>query len=111
MQPVITDIKKDNPFWNVIGLAAINTAVSFGRASVRYELIDDATGKLVGEVENTGNARPWNIYPWQVLSDFEPLGHSYIMLNRGAIALRKDVRKIPTRMPHQDSVPSVSVGN
>jgi hypothetical protein len=66
----------------------------YGGASVRYDLFDAETGAQVGEIASKRWAAPWNMYPWQMLQAFQPVGHASTILKRDSKMLRKDLSKI-----------------
>jgi len=91
VRPILTDFKRTNTLLNVIGFAAIQAPISFGGASVRYELVDAASGDQIGVVSCQRNARPWNVYPWNVVQNFETLGQGSVILKSDSRRLRKDL--------------------
>jgi hypothetical protein len=97
VRPVITDVKKVIPWVNLLSFAAVQAPVSFGGLAVRCELFNSATGALVGEISSTRNARPWNVYPWDILQNFQTLGHSSILAKRDARTVRKDLYKLASQ--------------
>jgi hypothetical protein len=101
VKPVITDIKRLNPLANVVSFLALQVVVSYGSASLRYELVDPASGKEVGEISSRRNARPWNVYPWNFLQNFETLGHSSVIVKSDARNLRKDLARLAKLSPGQ----------
>lgn len=96
IKPVITDVKRTSTLANVVSFAALQVVVSYGAASVRFELVDAATGRQVGEITSRRNARPWNVYPWDLFKSFEALGQSSVILQNDAKRLRKDLRRLTT---------------
>jgi len=94
VRPVITEVRRAHPWVNVLSFAAVQAPVSYGGVSVRYELFDAETGEQVGEVESKRCAGPWNIYPWQLLQAFQPVGHASTLLKRDSKMLRKDLSAI-----------------
>ena len=109
VRPVITDVRRANPYVNAVSVAAIQAPVSYGGASLRLELVDAASGALIGEISSKRCAGPWNIYPWQMLQAFEPVGHAATMLKRDARMLRKDLDRL-ARMPQPPPAPTQSAG-
>jgi hypothetical protein len=109
VRPVITDARRANPYINALSFAAIQAPISYGGASLRLELVDAASGTLIGEISSTRCAGPWNIYPWQMLQAFEPVGHASTMLKRDARMLRKDLERL-ARMPQAPPAPAQSAG-
>lgn len=94
VQPVILEVRRANPWVNVVSFAAVQAPVSYGGATVRYELVDADTNTPVGEIASKRCAGPWNVYPWQMLQAFQPVGHAASILKRDAKMLRKDLDKI-----------------
>jgi hypothetical protein len=92
--PIITKVKRTNTVINLISFAAVQMPASYGGASVRYELVDDASGKTIGEITSCRNARPWNVYPWNLLQNFEALGQSSVILKSDARTLRRDLDRL-----------------
>lgn len=109
VRPVITDARRANPYVNALSFAVIQAPISYGGASLRLELVDAASGTLIGEVSSTRCAGPWNIYPWQMLQAFEPVGHASTMLKRDARMLRKDLERL-ARLPQAPPAPAQSAG-
>jgi hypothetical protein len=79
---------------NVLGFAAIQAPISFGGASVRYELFDTASGDRIGVISCQRAARPWNVYPWNVLYNFQPLGQGSVILKSDSKRLRRDLQRL-----------------
>jgi hypothetical protein len=104
VRPVITSFRRTNTLLNLIGFAAIQAPISFGGASVRYELVDAGTGAEIGVITCKRNARPWNVYPWNALYNFEALGQGSVILKSDSATLRKDLRLLSKRSvkPSQD---------
>ena len=94
VRPVITEVRRALPWVNVLSFAAVQAPVSYGGASVRYDLFDAETGALVGEVASERCGAPWNIYPWQLLQAFQPVGHASTILKRDSKMLRKDLNRL-----------------
>jgi hypothetical protein len=94
VRPVITDVKRTSTLANVVSFAAVQAIVSYGAASVRYELFDAATGRQVGEISSERNARPWNVSPLHFVQNFESLGQSSVILKSDAKNLRKDLDRL-----------------
>lgn len=92
--PVITDVKRTNSLANLVSFAAFQVVVSYGGATVRFELSDAATGEKIGEVSSERNARPWNVYPWNMLENFKSTGQSSVILKGDAKILRKDLQHL-----------------
>jgi len=109
VRPVITDARRANPYVNALSFAAIQAPISYGGVSLRLELVDAASGTLIGEISSTRCAGPWNIYPWQMLQAFEPVGHASTMLKRDARMLRKDLERL-ARMPQMPPAPTQEAG-
>jgi hypothetical protein len=97
IRPAITSVKLTNTPLNVLSFAAIQAPVSYGAASVRFDLIDTGSGRKVGEVTSIRHAWPWNLYPWDVLSSFQPTGHSTLMLKRDAKRLKTDLAMLASQ--------------
>jgi uncharacterized protein DUF3313 len=55
IKPVITGVRRSRPIVNLIGFALVPVPLSYGGASVHYDLIDAASGERVGVV--TGRHR------------------------------------------------------
>jgi len=102
IKPIITEVKRTNTLANVISFLAFQVTVSYGAASVRFELVDTSTGKLVGEISSRRKARPWNVYPWDFYQSFTALGQSEAILRSDARRLRKDVNRVLGLSPLQD---------
>lgn len=94
VRPIVTAVKRTNTLLNVLGFAAIQAPVSFGGATVHYELFDGQTGRQIGDVTLQRHARPWNVYPWNVLHNFEALGQASIILRSDSGRLRKDIDRL-----------------
>ena len=94
VRPVITEVRRALPWVNALSFAAVQAPVSYGGASVRYELYDAETGAQVGEIVSKRCAGPFNIYPWQLLQAFQPVAHASTILKRDSKMLRKDLRRI-----------------
>ncbi len=109
VRPVITDVRRANPYVNAVSFAAIQAPVSYGGASLRFDLVDAASGALIGEVSSKRSAAPWNVYPWQILEAFQPVGHASTILKRDARMLRKDLERIG-RMPLSQPAPPHAAG-
>ncbi len=98
IRPVVTGVKLLHPVVNVFSFVTIQAIVSYGAASIRYELWDTTTGKQVGEVLIDRHGRPWNVPLWHFLQNFEPLGHSSLLLASDAKKLRKDLVRLADGM-------------
>jgi hypothetical protein len=96
VKPVITDVRKVIPLLNLVSFLAVQAPVSYGGISVRYELFDAATGAQVGEIGSKRSARPWNVYPWNFLQNFQKLGHSSLLVERDARTVRRDLNRFPS---------------
>ncbi len=94
VHPVITDVKRTSTLANVVSFAAVQAIVSYGAASMRYELFDAATGRQIGEISSERNARPWNVSPLHFVQNFESLGQSTVILKSDAKNLRKDLGRL-----------------
>jgi hypothetical protein len=95
IRPVITDIQRTNSLVNLASFIALRgLVVSYGAASVRYEICDAASGKKVGEITSRRHARPWNVMPWNIFQNFEALGQSSVILKSDAKNLHKDLNKL-----------------
>jgi hypothetical protein len=94
VRPVITEVRRVLPWVNALSFAAVQAPVSYGGASVRYDLYDAETGVQVGEIVSKRCAGPFNIYPWQLLQAFQPVGHASTILKRDSKMLRKDLTRI-----------------
>jgi hypothetical protein len=102
VRPVITRFKRTNTLLNILGFAAVQAPISFGAASVRYELFDTASGARVGVISCQRKARPWNVYPWNALYNFEALGQGSVILKSDSRRLRKDLDRLGKLRPGQD---------
>lgn len=94
VRPVITSVKRTNTLLNAVGFVAIQAPISFGGAAVRYELLDGESGDPVGVISCRRNARPWNVYPWNLLQNFEALGQGSVILKSDSRRLRKDLNRL-----------------
>ena len=94
IHPVITAVKQTDTLTNVAGFVLIQMPLSYGAASVHFELIDAATGRRVGDIDSARNARPWNIPPWEALQSLRPLGQTTVLLKSDAKRLRKDMKRL-----------------
>jgi hypothetical protein len=101
IRPVLTGVKSTDTLFNVVSFALIQMPLSYGRAAVKYQLIDAASGRQVGEIASARNAAPWNLPPWEVLQSFRPLGHSTILLKDDSRRLRKDLKRLSRLTPVQ----------
>jgi hypothetical protein len=90
IRPSITSVRLTNTPLNILSFLAIQAPISYGAASVRFDLIDEASGRKVGQITSVRHAWPWNLYPWDVLSSFQPTGHSMLILKRDAKRLKID---------------------
>jgi hypothetical protein len=97
VRPIITSFKRTNTLLNVVSFAAIQAPISFGGASVRYELVDGKSGEQVGVILCRRNARPWNVYPWNFLKNFDALGQGSVILKGDSARLRKDLQRLDKR--------------
>ncbi len=100
VKPVITDVKRTNALANMVSFAAFQIVVSYGGAGVRFDLVDAATGQKVGEMSSYRNARPWNVYPWDILESFKSVGQSSVILKSDAKLLRKDLQRLAKLQSH-----------
>jgi hypothetical protein len=94
VRPVITGVRRTNTFLNVLGFAAIQAPISFGGASIRYELFDTESGERIGVISCERAARPWNVYPWNALYNFQTLGQGSVILKSDSKRLRKDLQRL-----------------
>ena len=94
IKPIITEVRRTNTLANVVSFLAFQVTVSYGAASVRFELIDATSGRLVGEISCHRNARPWNVYPWDFYQSFMALGQSEAILRSDSRRVRKDVHRL-----------------
>jgi hypothetical protein len=106
VKPIITNVKRTNTLINLISFAAVQMPASYGAASVRYELVDEATGKQIGEITSSRSARPWNVYPWNLLQNFQALGQSSVILKSDAKSLRRDLERLSKLPAAQSGAPS-----
>jgi hypothetical protein len=90
IRPSITSVALTNTPLNVLSFIAFQAPVSYGAASVRFDLIDEASGRKVGEITSARHAWPWNLYPWDLFRSFQPTGHSTLILKRDAKRLKAD---------------------
>jgi hypothetical protein len=90
VEPFITSVKLTDTAVNVVSFALIQMPLSYGAASVRFSLFDSVTGEMMAEVYSDRNARPWNVYPWNILQNFRANGQSSVILKSDAKRLRKD---------------------
>ena len=90
VEPFITSVKLTDTAVNVVSFALIQMPLSYGAASVRFALFDSVTGEMVAEVYSDRSARPWNVYPWNILQNFRASGQSSVILKSDAKRLRKD---------------------
>jgi hypothetical protein len=111
VKPVITDVRRANLYVNLIAFAAIQAPVSYGAASVRYDLFDSESGALIGEVTSKRSAAPWNMYPWQMLQALQPVAHASTILKRDARMLRKDLERVAQLPVAQGTVPEIAGNN
>lgn len=94
VRPILMAVKRTNTMLNVLGFAAIQAPISFGAATVRYELFDSETGRQIGVISCRRAARPWNVYPWNFLRNFEALGQSSVILASDSRRLRRDIERL-----------------
>jgi hypothetical protein len=106
VEPFITSVKLTDTAVNVVSFALIQMPLSYGAASVRFTLFDSATGKMVAEVYSDRSARPWNVYPWNILQNFRANGQSSVILKSDAKRLRKDEAILLNH--HASAAPNVS---
>jgi hypothetical protein len=90
IKPVITGVRRSRPIVNLIGFALVPVPLSYGGASVHYDLIDAASGERVGVVTGRRRGRPWNVF--QSLSS---LGHARLVLNGDAKRIKRDTDELP----------------
>lgn len=106
VEPYITSVKLTNTAVNVVSFALIQMPLSYGAASVRFALFDSVTGKMIAEMYSDRSARPWNVYPWNILQNFRGTGQSSIILKSAAKRLRKDEAILLTH--HASLAPDVA---
>lgn len=94
VRPVITGLRRTNTLLNVLGFAAIQAPISFGGASIRCELFDTESGERIGVISCERAARPWNVYPWNALYNFQALGQGSVILKSDSKRLRKDLQRL-----------------
>ena len=90
VEPFITSVKLTDTAVNVVSFALIQMPLSYGAATVRFSLFDSVTGAMVAEVYSDRSARPWNVYPWNILQNFRADGQSSVILKSDSKRLRKD---------------------
>ena len=112
IRPVITGVKQTDTLTNVVSFALIQMPLSYGAASVHFELIDAASGRRIGDIDSARHARPWNIPPWEILQSFNRLGQTTVLLKSDAKRLRKDLKRLARLSPKQPSFqpPAVASG-
>ena len=86
--------------------------LSYGAASVHYQLVDAASGRLVADIDSVRHARPWNIPPWETLQSFRRLGQANVLLKTEARSLRKDLKRLARLSRYQTpaNTPAVAAG-
>lgn len=94
IRPVITAVKETSTKTNIVSFVLIQMPLSYGAASVHYQLIDAESGHLVGEIDSARKARPWNIPLWEALQSFHRLGQTTVLLRGDARQLRKDLKRL-----------------
>jgi hypothetical protein len=106
VEPFITSLKLTDTAVNVVSFALIQMPLSYGAATVRFSLFDSVTGVMVAEVYSDRSARPWNVYPWNILHNFRANGQSSVILKSDAKRLRKDEAILLNH--HASAAPNVS---
>lgn len=85
IKPTITGVRRSKSAVNAISLVSIKVPLSYGGAAVRFDLIDDTTGEIVGIVNSGGRGRAWNGF-----QGLRALGHSRSVLKGSAKRIRRD---------------------
>jgi hypothetical protein len=85
IKPTITAVRRSRSALNAIGVMLIRIPLSFGGATVRFDLIDNDSGETVGIVTSSRRGRPWN-----GLQGLRALGHSRVVLNGSAKRIKRD---------------------
>jgi hypothetical protein len=89
IRATITEVRRTNAILNAVTLAAIQTPVSFGGASVHFELIDDLEDGKVCEVILRGSGRIYEVFPGPMT-----LGDSKNVLSRASRQVRKEIEML-----------------
>jgi len=87
--PVISDIRRSRPLINLIGFALAPVPLTYGGASVRFDLIDAKSGETIGVVTGRRRGRPWNIF-----QSLTSLGHARVVLDSSAKRLKQDTDRV-----------------
>jgi hypothetical protein len=85
IKPTITAVRRSKTALNAIGIVFVRIPLSYGGATVRYDLIDNETGETIGIVTSSRRGRPWNGF--QGLRAF---GHSRVVLNGSAKRVKRN---------------------
>jgi hypothetical protein len=112
IRPVITGVKQTDTLTNAVSFVLIQMPLSYGAASVRYQLVDAESGRQVGEISSQRKAGPWNIPPWEALASFRPLGQTTVLLKSDAKRLRKDINRLARLrvVPSSAGTPAMAEG-
>jgi hypothetical protein len=102
IKPVITGIKRSKSILNALAFPLSPFPVSYGGASVHYDLIDGASGEVVGVVTIRRRGRPWNS-----LQGVRSLGHAQVVLTANAKRIKRDTDGLTkSTLPSQASTSS-----
>ena len=85
IKPTITAVRRSRSALNAIGIMLIRIPLSYGGATVRFNLIDNDTGETVGIVTSSKRERRWNGF-----QGLRALGHSRVVLNGSAKRIKHD---------------------
>lgn len=93
IKPTITDTKRSKPPVNVVGMLAVHMVLSYGGASILYDIADAKTGETIAVLTDTRKGRFYDIP-----EGLSSLGHSRVVLKRSAKQLRKNTDRLRTQL-------------
>lgn len=85
IKPTIMGVRRSRSGLNAVGMVLVRIPLSYGGATVRFDLIDNETGETVGFVAGGRRARPWNGF-----QGLKALGHSRVVLNGSAKQIKRE---------------------
>ena len=92
LRATITGIARSNRAVNVIGLAAIQTPLSFGGASTHFDLVDADNNRTVAELTISRRGRTYDAIP-----SVQSLGHAKKSLGRTPKQVNQDIQLLRNR--------------
>jgi hypothetical protein len=76
----------------------VRIPLSYGGATVRFDLIDNDTGETIGVITSTRRGHPWNS-----LQGLTALGHTRVALNGSANGMRHDADHLTSSTESQEA--------